>query len=167
MTGRPRKGTSVHFAPADGIAPVHASDPVLGLRFNIEARYGGSVEVDLAGVHPRPFAIAFAGALRRQSELGGSLGARSTIKQHLQGYRKFFAYLREHSKAMTPADLRADDIEGYEALLEASGMSPIHRHTVLAKAILALRAIDADQPGLLAEGVRRRLSYTSGLSHSN
>jgi hypothetical protein len=160
MTGRPHKGTSVRFAPADGIAPVHASDPVLGLRFNIEARYGGTLGVDLAGVHPRPFAIAFAGALRRQSELGGSLGARSTIKQHLQGYRKFFAYLREHSKAMTPADLRADDIEGYEALLEASGMKPIHRHTVLAKVILALRSIDADQPGLLDEGVRRRLTYT-------
>lgn len=164
MTGRPRKGTSVRFAPADGIAPMHASDPVLGLRFNIEARYGGTVEVDLAGVHPRPFAIAFAGALRRQSELGGSLGARSTIKQHLQAYLKFFAYLREHSTAKTPADLRADDIEGYEDFLEAGGMKPIHRHTVLAKAILALRSIDADQPDLLDEGVRRRLSYTSAKS---
>jgi hypothetical protein len=71
MTGRPRKGTSVRFAPADSIAPMHARDPVIGLRFNIEARYGGTLEVDLIGVHPRPFAVAFAGALRRQSELGG------------------------------------------------------------------------------------------------
>jgi len=164
MTGRPRKGTSVRFAPADGIAPIHASDQVLGLRFNIEARYGGTVEVDLADVHPRPFAIAFAGALRRQSELGGSLGARSTIKQHLQAYLRFFAYLREHSTAKTLADLRADDIEGYEAFLEAGGMKPIHRHTVLAKAILALRSIDADQADLLDEGIRRRLSYTSAQS---
>lgn len=160
MTRRPRKGTSVRFYPADGIAPVHMSDPVRGLRFNIEARYGGTVEVDLVDVHPRQLAIAFAGALRRQSGIGGSLGARSTIKQHLQGYLKFFAYLREHSRAKTPADLRADDIEGYEAFLEAGGMKPIHRHTVLAKAILALRSIDADQPGLLDEGVRRRLAYT-------
>jgi len=161
VTGRPRKGTAVRFAPADGVVPPHVSDRVLGLRFNIEARYGGTLEVDLTGVHPRPFAIAFAGALRRQSELGGPLGARSTIKQHLQGYLKFFAYLREHSTAKTPADLRADDIDRYEQFLEAGGMTPIHRHTVLAKAILALRSIDADQPGLLHEGVRRRVSYTS------
>jgi len=164
MTGRPRKGTPVRFTPTDGITPAHASDPVLGLRFNIEARYGGTVEVDLTGVHPRPIAIAFAGALRRQSELGGSLGAWSTIKQHLHAYLKFFAYLREHSAAKTPADLRADDINGFETFLEAGGMKPIHRHTVLAKAILALRSIDADQPGLLDEGVRLRLSYTSAQS---
>ena len=164
MTGRPRKGTSVRFAPTDGIVPERASDPVRGLRFKIEARYGGIVEVDLADLHPRPLAIAFAGALRRQSGLGGSLGARSTIKQHLQAYLKFFAYLREHSKVETPADLRADDLDGYEDFLEASGMKPIHRHIVLAKAILALRSIDADQPGLLDEGVRGRLSYTSAQS---
>jgi hypothetical protein len=164
MTGRPRKGAPVRFAPADGIVPAHAGDPVLGLRFNIEARYGGSVEVDLTDVHPRPFAIAFAGALRRQSELGGSLGARSTIKAHLNAYLRFFAYLRDHSTAAKPADLRADDIDGYEAFLDASGMKPIHRHTVVAKAILALRSIDADQPGLLDAGVRRRLSYTSAQS---
>jgi hypothetical protein len=160
VTGRPRKGTSVRFAPADGVVPPHASDQVLGLRFNIEARYGGNLEVDLTDARPRPFAIAFAAALRRQSELGGPLGARSTIKQHLQGYLRFFAYLGEHSTAQTPADLRADDIEGYEAFLEAGGMKPIHRHTVLAKAILALRSIDTDQPGLLDESVRRRLAYT-------
>ena len=131
MTGRPRKGTPVRFTPTDGITPAHASDPVLGLRFNIEARYGGTVEVDLTGVHPRPIAIAFAGALRRQSELGGSLGAWSTIKQHLHAYLKFFAYLREHSAAKTPADLRADDINGFETFLEAGGMKPIHRHTAM------------------------------------
>ncbi|OWV83319.1 hypothetical protein ATY75_26240 [Rhizobium sp. N122] len=164
MRGRPRKGTAVRFAPADGVVLPHASDPVLGLRFNIEARYGGSVEVDLVGEHPRPFALAFAGALRRQSELGGPLGARSTIKQHLQAYLRFFAYLREHSTVKTPADLRADDIDGYEDFLAFVGMTPIHRHTVLAKAILALRSIDADQPRLLDEGVRRRLSYTSSQS---
>ncbi|RRH92171.1 hypothetical protein EH240_31205 [Mesorhizobium tamadayense] len=161
MTGRPRKGAPVRFAPADAIATAHARDPVLGLRFNIEARYGGSIDVDLTGLHPRPLAIAFAGALRRQAELGGSLGARSTIKGHLNACLRFFAYLREHSRAKTPADLRADDIDGYEDFLEAGGMKPIYRHIVLAKAILALRSIDADQPGLLDEGVRRRLSYTS------
>lgn len=164
MRGRPRKGTAVRFAVADGAVPPHAGDPVLGLRFNIEARYGGTVEVDLVRERPRAIAVAFAGALRRQSELGGSLGARSTIKQHLAAYLRFFAYLREHSTAKTPAYLRADDLDGYEHFLETGGMTPIHRHTVLAKAILALRSIDADQPGLLDEGLRRRLSYTSAQS---
>lgn len=96
--------------------------------------------------------------------LGGPLGARSTIKQHLQAYLKLFAHLREHSAIKTPADLRADDIDGYENFLAAEGMTPIRWHTVFAKAILALRSIDADQPGLLDEGVRRRLSYTSSQS---
>lgn len=164
MRGRPRKGTAVRFAVADGAVPPHAGDPVLGLRFNIEARYGGTVEVDLVRERPRAIAVAFAGALRRQSELGGSLGARSTIKQHLAAYLRFFAYLREHSTAKTPAYLRADDLDGYEHFHETGGMTPIHRHTVLAKAILALRSIDADQPGLLDEGLRRRLSYTSAQS---
>ncbi len=164
MTGRPRKGTSVRFEPADGMASVHTGDPVLGLRFDIEARYGGAVEVDLVGERPRAIVVAFAGALRRQSQLGGSLGARSTIKQHLCAYLRFFAYLREHSTAKTPADLRAGDIEGYEAFLERGGMKPIHRHTVLAKAILALRSIDADHPGLLDESVRHRVTYTTARS---
>ena len=164
MTGRPRKGTAVRFAPADRAVPPHASDQVFGLRFNIDARYGGSVEVDLTDVHPRPLAIAFAGALRRQSELGGPLGSRSTIKVHLNAYLRFFAYLRECSNAKTPADLRADDIDGYEDFLQARGMRPIHRHITLAKAILALRSIDADQPGLLDKDVRRRISYTSAQS---
>jgi hypothetical protein len=137
---------------------------VLGLRLNIEARYGGIVEVDLTNLRPRALAIAFAGAVRRQAELGGSLGARSTIKQHITAYHRFFAYLRAHSHATTPADLRGHDIDGFEASLEAAGMKPIHRHTVLAKAILALRSIDIDQPGLLDEGLRRRLSYTSAQS---
>ncbi len=43
-------------------------------------------------------------------------------------------------------------------------MTPIHRHTVLAKAILALRSIDADRPGVLDEGLCRRLTYTSAQS---
>lgn len=161
MSGRPRKGAPVRFAPADGVLTPQASGSVLGLRFNIEARYGGVVEVDLTDLQPRALAISFAGALRRQTELGGSLGAASTIMQHIQAYRRFFAYLQKRSPARTAADLRAEDIEGYEASLEACGMTPIHRHTVLAKAILALRSIDADRPGLLNEGLCRRLTYTS------
>lgn len=164
MRRRPRKGAPVRFAPTDGVVAAHPGDQVLGLRFNIEARHGGIVEVDLTNLRPRPLAIAFAGAVRRQAELGGALGARSTIKQHIAAYHRFFAYLRAHSHATTPADLRGQDIDGFEASLEAAGMTPIHRHTVLAKAILALRSIDIDQPSLLDEGLRRRLSYTSAQS---
>lgn len=164
MRRRPRKGAPIRFAPADGVVPAHAGDKVLGLRFNIEARYGGIVEVDLTHLRPRALAIAFAGAVRRQAELGGSLGARNTIKQHIAAYHRFFTYLRAHSHATRPTDLRAQDIDGFEASLEAAGMTPIHRHTVLAKAVLALRSIDIDQPSLLDEGLRRRLSYTSAQS---
>ena len=80
MRGRPRKGTSVRFVPADGVVPAHAGDQVIGLRFNIEARHGGIVEVDLTSLSPRALAIAFAGAVRRQAELGGALGARLSAK---------------------------------------------------------------------------------------
>jgi hypothetical protein len=164
MTDRPRKGRPVRFAPADGVAPAHASDPVIDLRFNIQARYGGIAEVDFTDLEPRSLAIAFAGALWRQAELGGSLGARSTIKQHMNAYRRFFAYLREHTQVMKPTDLSAADVDGFEDFLEAGGMTPIHRHTVVAKAILALRSIDSDQPGTLKAALRRRLSYTSAQS---
>ena len=75
MSGRPRKGRSVAFAT---ITPARAQpDPVLGLKFTIEARHGGTVLVDMTVLDPRPLAIAFAGALRRLAALGGSIGAAS------------------------------------------------------------------------------------------
>lgn len=165
MSDRARKGVPVCFTPSDGAQPSHVPDPVAGLRFTIEARYGGSVRVDLTDVQPRALAIAFAGALRRGAGLGGALGAASVIKQHLQGYHRFFRYLREHAPAIAgPADLKAKDLDGFEAALEANGLTPIHRHTVLAKTINALRAIDADRPGVLEADLRRRLAYTSARS---
>lgn len=161
MSGHPHNGTKVSFTPDDG-ADSGARDPVAGLRFTIDARYGGSVLVDLTDLRPRPLAIAFAGALWRDADLGGSLGAATTIKQHAQAYRRFFAYLCEHAPAVcgTP-DLRAAHIDGFEAVLEAAGHSAIYRHTVLAKPIIALRTIAARQPDLLDAGLRDRLTYTS------
>ena len=71
MSGRPRKGRPVIFA---SITPEpQKPDPVLGLKFTIEARYGGTVLVDMTRFNPRPLAIAFAGALRRLAALGGPL----------------------------------------------------------------------------------------------
>ncbi len=111
---------------------------------------------------PRPLAIAFAAALRRLAGVGGALGAASTIKQHLQAYRWFFAYLREHASSVRgPTDLRPDHLDGYDAALEASGRSSLFRHALLAKPIIALRSIDAEHPGLLDPTLRDRLMYTS------
>lgn len=92
MSSHPRKGRPVAFAP---IAPEPPQpDPVLGLKFTVEAQHGGTVLVDMTGFDPRPLAITFAGALRRLAALGGSIGAASVIKQYLQIYRHFFAWLR-------------------------------------------------------------------------
>jgi hypothetical protein len=165
MSVRPSKGTSVRFTPTDGAKPTHTPDSVAGLRFTIKARYGGAVEVDLIDLRPRALAISFAGALRRAADIGGALGAASTIKQHMQGYRRFFKYLRKRSSVVNRlSDLNAEHIDGFEAALEASGMTPIHRHTVIGKIVLALRSIDVDRPGMLREDLHRRLAYTSARS---
>ena len=65
MSGRPRKGRPVAFSPITP-EPVQP-DPVLGLKFTIEARHGGTVLIDMAALDPRPLAIAFAGALPKES----------------------------------------------------------------------------------------------------
>jgi hypothetical protein len=162
---RPRKGRPVAFTRADGVEPESQAGSVTGLRFTIEARYGGAVLVDLVDLRPRPLAITFAGALRRAAGLGGTLGAASTVKQHVAAYRRFFAYLCEHAPSVRSlADLRASHLDGYEAMLEASGRSPINRHTIIAKPILALRAINAEHPGLLEARLRDRLAYTCARS---
>ena len=161
MKKQPRKGRQVRFTEADGVLPPHVGDPVVGLRFNIEARYGGVVRVDLTGFRPRPLAIAFAAALRRQAELGGRLGAAKTIQQHIHAYHSFFAYLRDHSSATRPRDLHAHNLDKFEIFLKANGKSTIRTHTILAKIICALRSINADRPGTLNESLFRRLTYTS------
>jgi hypothetical protein len=165
MTDRPRKGHPVAFRPENGVPPRSSSDSILGLRFTIEAAYGGRVLVDLVDLQPRRLAIGFAGALRRAAEPGGSIGAASVVKQHVQGYRRFFTYLRACASAVEGSeDLRAEHLDGFDADLEASGLTPIHRHTIIAKAINALRGIDTDSPGTLDEVLRRRVAYTSSQS---
>ena len=104
MSGRPRKGRPVAFAP---ITPERSQpDPVLGLKFTIEARHGGTVLVDMTGLDPRPLAIAFAGALRRSAALGGPIGAASVIKQYVQVYRHFFAWLGDDAPEVTGESVR-------------------------------------------------------------
>jgi uncharacterized protein len=54
-----------------------------------------------------------------------------------------------------------EHIDGFESWLEAQGVSTIYRHRIIAKAIIALRTIDASQPGVLDDKLRQRLHYTS------
>jgi hypothetical protein len=163
MTGRPRKGQSVAFADNK---PAHARpDPVLGLKFTIEAQHGGSVSVDMTALGPRALAIAFAGALRRSSVLGGSIGAASVIKQYVQIYRHFFRWVVEEAPEVAGAnDLRAAHIDGFAAALERGGMGRIHRHITVGKIVNTLRAIDADRPDLIAADLHERLCYTLAVS---
>lgn len=161
MSGRPRKGRPVAFAPITPAQP----DPVLGLKFTIEARHGGTVLVDMTVLDPRTLAIAFAGALRRLAALGGSIGAASVIKQYLQVYRHFFAWLADEAPKVTGiSDLHAVHIDGFSSALDRRGMSAIHRHITVGKIINTLRAIEADRPDRIAPDLHERLRYTLATS---
>jgi hypothetical protein len=156
--GRPRKGQRVAFTRADGQAPAQRSDAVTGLRFSVVAAHGGSALIDYVDLRPRRLALAFASALR---ELAPTI-ARTTVIQHANGLKRFFHFLNETAvKIDGPEQLRTEHIDGFERWLEAAGVTTIHRHTILAKVIIALRTIDAGKPGLLDEKLRTRLRYTS------
>jgi hypothetical protein len=163
MSGHPRKGRPVAFAP---ITPEpQKPDPVLGLKFTIEARHGGTVLIDMTGLDPRPLAIAFAGALRRSAALGGPIGAASVIKQYVNAYRLFFAWLGDEAlNVASVGDLRAVHIDGFASVLEQRGMGAIHRHITVGKIINTLRAIEADRPDRIAPDLHERLRYTLATS---
>lgn len=163
--GRPRRGQRVSFTREDGKAAVQRPDAVVGLRFTVEAVSGGNALIDFVELRPRRLALTFASALR---ELAPTI-ARSTILQHANGLKRFFRFLNATaSKADGPEQLQPEHIDGFERWLEAEGVTTIHRHTILAKAIIALRTLDASRPGVLDEKLRRRLRYTSAqpLGHS-
>ena len=163
MSERPRKGRSVAFAPMTPERP--QADPVLGLKFTIEAQYGGTALVDMTALDPRPLAIAFAGALRRSAALGGSIGAASVIKQYVNAYRRFFAWLADEApKVAGVSDLRAAHLDGFASALERGGMGAIHRHVTVGKVINTLRVIEADKPDRIAPDLHQRLRYTLATS---
>ncbi|MBB5986554.1 hypothetical protein HNP60_002528 [Sphingobium sp. B1D3A] len=163
MSGRPRKGRPVAFVPITP-EPVQP-DPVLGLKFTIEARHGGTVLVDMAALDPRPLAIAFAGALRRSAALGGPIGAASVIKQYVNAYRLFFAWLGDEALNVAGVgDLRAAHIDGFASALDRRGMGAIHRHITVGKIVNTLRAIEADRPDRIAPDLHERLRYTLATS---
>jgi hypothetical protein len=163
MSERPRKGRPVAFPPAGVVRP--DPDPVLGLRFIIEAQHGGTVFVDMTTFYPRPLAIAFAGALRRSAALGGSIGAASVIRQYVHAYRRFFAWLADKAADMGgPRDLHATHVDGFANALERAGMRPIHRHITVGKIINTLHLIEADRPDWIATDLHERLRYTLAVS---
>lgn len=163
MTGRPRKGKPVAFAPVtlERTKP----DPVIGLRFVIEAQHGGAVLVDMTELYPRPLAIAFASALRRLASLGGPIGAASVIKQYVNSYRCFFTWLSDDAvEVKGPEDLRSTHVDGFVLALERGGMGSIHRHVTVGKIVNTLRAIEAARSGWFAPDLHERLRYTLATS---
>jgi len=156
--GQPRKGRRVAFTCADGQPPAQPSDTVTGLRFTVAAAHGGAALIDFVDFRPRRLALAFAAALR---DLAPTV-ARSTVVQHANGLKRFFGYLHEGAtKVDGPEHLRAEHIDGFERWLEAAGVTTIHRHSILAKVVIALRSIDAGKPGRLDATLQARLRYTS------
>jgi hypothetical protein len=156
--GRPRKGQRVSFTRAEGQPPAQRPDAVTGLRFTVNTAHGGTASIDLVELLPRRLALAFGSVLR---ELAPGM-VRSTVLQHVNGLKRFFQFFSETAaKIDGPEQLRAEHIDGFERWLEAEGVTAIHRHTILAKAIIALRTLDASRPGFLEEKLRQRLRYTS------
>lgn len=154
---RPRRGQRVTFTPA-AAKSAQQSDAVTGLRFSVDTAHGGSALIDLVELRPRRLALAFGAALR---EIAPSL-VRTTVIQHVNGFKRFFAYLNETAPNVGgPEHLKAEHMDGFESWLEAQGVTTIHRHTILAKALTALRTIDANRPGLIDEKLQQRLRYTS------
>jgi hypothetical protein len=157
-TARPRRGWRVSFTREDGKAPAPRSDSVTGLRFTVDTAHGGTALIDLVALRPRRLALAFASALR---ELAPTV-VRTTVIQHINGCKRFFQFLNETAAKVEAAEhLRQGHIDGFESWLEAQCVTTIHRHTILAKAIIALRTIDTRRPGLLDAKLRHRLRYTS------
>jgi hypothetical protein len=158
MSSKPRKGQRVSFTSQNLQDPARQSDAVTGLRFTVHTAHGGTALLDLVDLRPRRLALAFGAALR---ELAPTI-VRSTVVQHANGFKRFFLFLNATAARIDgPEDLRAEHIDGFESWLEAQGVTSIHRHTIIAKAIIALRTIDAQRPHLLDEKLRQRLRYTS------
>jgi len=156
--GRPRRGQRVSF-PSEATKPADKRpDAVTGLRFTVDTAHGGAALIDLVELRPRRLALAFGLALR---EIAPTM-VRTTVVQHLNGLKRFFKFLNETApKIDGPEHLRAEHIDGFESWLEAQGVTTIHRHTILAKAIIALRTVDTSCPGVIDEKLRQRLRYTS------
>lgn len=162
MSARPRKGRRVGFGPAEAAAPTAPRDAVAGLRFTIVVQHGGSVLVDFTGLRPRGLALAFAHALQGLAGFGGPLGVRSTVKAYATSLPRFFQYLAATGERVSgPQDVHARHVDGFEAWLEAQGLSRPHLFTLLVKVVALLRQVATDDPQSIAPELRERLRYVS------
>ncbi|MQQ10523.1 hypothetical protein GFB49_18840 [Epibacterium sp. SM1979] len=162
MTARPRKGRVAAFSADDGTVDAHEPSSVTGLRFSIVARSGGTAQLDFTDLRPRPLAIDAAQAIRRLAEVGGPLGARSTVMAYANTVRIFFAFLASEAPNLTTCrQIEAAHIDGFEDWLDAEGKSRVHAFTILSKAVVVFREIDADQPDRVSQSLRDRLRYTN------
>lgn len=160
MNDRPRRGRPIAFAPATAPAPAQP-DSVAGLRFTIDALYGGTVLIDMTRHNPRAIAIAFAGALRRLAALGGSIGAANGIKDYLLVYRHFFDWLADEAPGVTGLiDLRMVHIDDFTSDLEQRVKSDGRRYVIVSKLIYTLREIEADRPDSISPDLHERLRFT-------
>jgi hypothetical protein len=159
---RPRRGRRVSFHADDGAAPIEPADSVTGLRFAITAQNGGNALIDYTRLKPRRLALAVARALRQLGASGGPLTVRSTIKAYAVTLPRFFAYLAQtHDRIGGPEDLRAHHVDGFEAWLEAEGLSRTHLFTVLVKVVATLRRIAAEPDAQISTDLQDRLRYIS------
>lgn len=162
MNGRPRKGHVAAFTAHDGLVELHKPSPVTGLRVTVEARSGGIARLDFTDLRPRPLAISAIQAIRRLSEVGGPLGARSTIMAYANTVRVFFAYLASEAPEISlPQQIEARHIDGFEDWLEAQGKSRVHAYTRLSKIVLVFREVAANDPTTVSSSLSDRLRYTS------
>ncbi|AUQ64860.1 hypothetical protein PhaeoP57_00171 [Phaeobacter inhibens] len=162
MRGRPRRGHVAGFGPEDGVLEEPAPSSITGLRFCVNARSGGAAELDFTDLGPRALAIEIAQALRRLSEVGGPLGARSTILAYARTVRIFFRYMAVEAPTVSSSgQIVAQYIDGFEAWLEAEGKSRVHAFTQLSKIVVIFREIDANDPNRVSDDLRGRLRYTS------
>lgn len=162
MNCKPRKGQVARFGPEDGVLEDPAPSSITGLYFSIDARSGGTATLDFTGLRPRALAIEMAPAIRRLAEVGGPLGARSTLLAYARTVRIFFRYIvAEAPTVLSCGQVAARHIDGFESWLEAEGKSRVHVFTLLSKMVVTFREIDANDPDRISDGLRGRLRYTS------
>lgn len=159
---RPSRGNRVTFTAGDAVPSIEPADSIAGLRFIIAAQNGGDALVDYTALSPRRLALACARALRHLGAPGGPLTVRSTIRAYAVTLPRLFAYLAQTRERISgPEDLRAHHVDGFEAWLEAEGLSRTHLFTVLVKVVATLRRIAAEPDIQISTDLRERLRYIS------
>lgn len=162
MTKKPHKGNRANFTSEDGQFEPRPPSSVTGLRFEIKARSGGDALIDFTDLEPRPLAISVAQAIRRLAEIGGPLGARTTIQAYANAVRIYFTYLLEEAaEVRSVSQIESKHIDGFHEWLDLQNKTGAHGFMLLSKMVSIFREIDGDYPTLISTSLRDRLRYTS------